>query len=283
MATLTTVGILLGAGFFPLMYDKVTPYDDEGYFLAVLRQFLRHGSLYVHTKSTYGPFYFSVVGGIYRLTGQSPTPFTGRLIVLVFTVAAAAGFGATVWRVSRSVAFAVLCEVVTFGVLISVNGNEPLHPGSLIALLLAVLAYALASYAMDEREAMLTLAGAVVGALLMTKINVGLFAVAALVVAFVVGNDQYGKRFRTVVAAGGVLLPFVLMVQKLWEVERAEFALLVALGARAHVRPHAARRRVVAAARPLGHGEGGARGDGGVGRMAARERHESDRGRVTRC
>ena len=76
---------------------------------------------------------------------------------------------------------------------------------------------------------MLTLAGALVGALVMTKINVGLFAVAAIVVAFVVGNDQYPKRFRTVVAAGGVVLPFALMVQKLWEVERAEFALLVAL------------------------------------------------------
>ena len=82
-----------------------------------------------------------MVGGIYRLTGQSPTPFTGRLIVLVFARRGdAAGFGATeLRRVSRSVAFAVLCEVVTFGVLISVNGNEPLHPGSLVALLLAVL------------------------------------------------------------------------------------------------------------------------------------------------
>ena len=100
---------------------------------------------------------------------------------------------------------------------------------------------------MDEREVMLTLAGAVVGALLMTKINVGLFAVAAIVVAFVVGNDQYGKRFRTVVATGGVLLPFVLMVQKLWEVGRAQFALLVRARAPALVRSHATRRRVVAA------------------------------------
>jgi hypothetical protein len=229
-ATIAAVGFLLGIGFFPFMYSKVAPYDDEGYFLAILRQFLQHGSLYVNTKSSYGPFYFSLVGAIYRLTGQSPTPFTGRLIVLLLTVLSVVMFGATVWRVTKSVAFAVLCEVVTFGVLIIVAAREPLHPGSLVAFLLSLLVFALASYAMDQRNVFLYVAGGVVGALLMTKINVGLFAVAAIVIAFVVGNDQYGKRLRVTVATGGVLLPFVLMSQKLWQAPRAEFALLVGLG-----------------------------------------------------
>ena len=41
---------------------------DEGFFLAILRQFLRHGSLYDQTRTAYGPFYFSFMGAIYRIT-----------------------------------------------------------------------------------------------------------------------------------------------------------------------------------------------------------------------
>jgi len=70
----------------PAPLRHVTGYDDEGALLVTLRRFLHHGSLYDHTHGGYGPFYYSVTGGIFRLTGQDPTPFTGRLVVLVFTI-----------------------------------------------------------------------------------------------------------------------------------------------------------------------------------------------------
>ena len=84
--TVSALALLLAIAFFPFMFDKIAVYDDEGYWLVIIRQFLHHGSLYVHTSGTsYGPFYFSFMGLIYRLTGQNPTLFNGRLLVLLFT------------------------------------------------------------------------------------------------------------------------------------------------------------------------------------------------------
>ena len=61
---------------------------------------------------------------------------------------------------------------------IRVAGTEPMHPGSMIALTLSVLAYALACYAMKQGTAALVVIGAAIGALAMMKINVGIFAAA---------------------------------------------------------------------------------------------------------
>jgi hypothetical protein len=230
VGSVAAVGVALAVGFLPALFSHVSKYDDEGALLVTIRQFLHHGSLYNHTHGAYGPFYYSFYGSIFRLTGQSPTPFTGRLIVLVLTVATSALFAATVWHATRSVAFTLLGQLVTFSVLIRVAGSEPTHPGSLIALLLSILLYALVSYALENRTLFLVIAGIAIGALVTTKINVGLLAVGAVVLGFVVGNRAYPKIWRTVVAAGGVLLPFALVSQRLYQPEMAEFAVLVSLG-----------------------------------------------------
>jgi hypothetical protein len=230
VGSVVALGVALAVGFLPALFTRVSKSDDEGALLVTIRQFLSHGSLYDHTHGAYGPFYYSFYGSIFRLTGQSPTPFTGRLIVLVLTVLSSAFFAASAWRATKSVAFTLVGQLVTFSVLIRVAGNEPTHPGSLIALLLSILLYALVGYALEERTSFLVIAGISIGALVTTKINVGLLAVAAVTLAFVVGNRAFPKRWRTVVAAGGVLLPFVLVSQRLYETEMAEFALLVSLG-----------------------------------------------------
>src|SRR5207249_4934722 len=98
----------------------------------------------------------------------------------------------------------------------SVAGLETMHPGILIVFLLSVMVYGLASYALEQRAVYLAVVGATVGALLMTKINVGLFAAVSVVIMFVVGNRQYPKSWRSIVATGGVVLPFVLMYQRLY-------------------------------------------------------------------
>jgi 4-amino-4-deoxy-L-arabinose transferase-like glycosyltransferase len=224
------LAVLLSVGFGPALFDRVTTFDDEGFFLASLREFLRHGKLYVHTKSSYGPFYYSAMGAIYRVTGQSPSLFTGRLIALSLTALSVGVFAATVWKVTRSLAWSLFCETVTFVVLIKVAGNEPMHPGILVVLLVSLLLYALASYAREQRRRYAWIIGLTVGAALMTKINVGLFATAAVVVAFVIGNSRVPRRLQSLVVVGALLFPFVLMSQLLWQVVTAEFALVVSIG-----------------------------------------------------
>jgi hypothetical protein len=225
--TLGGAGVFLAAAFFPRLYDHVTGYDDEGALLATLRHFLDHGSLYDHTHGSYGPFYYSVIGALFRLTGQSPTQFTGRLVVLVFTTLSVIFFGAAVWKVTRSVMIGILCEVATFVVLIPFAGLQPLHPGSLIVLLLAVICYCLASWAMSRHTHSLVVVGVALGGLLMTKINIGLFALAALAIAFVIGNRTTPRWLQILVGVGGVLLPFAVASQEIWQILFAELVVLV--------------------------------------------------------
>gem|GEM_PF-5019821 len=222
------LGLFLAVAFFPQLFNSVATYDDEGFFLVTVRQFLHHGSLYVHTLGTsYGPFYWSFIGLIYRLTGHSPSLYSGRLLVLAFTALSSGIFAAAVWRVTRNLLFSTLCQVATFCSLILVAGSEPISPGSTIVLLLSILIYALASFAVEQRNSLLVIAGMATGALTMTKINIGIFAVAGLAVALVVGNSAYPRWFRSIIGAGAVLLPFVLMFQRISESGIATFAFLV--------------------------------------------------------
>ncbi len=136
------LGLFLAVAFFPQLFNTVETYDDEGFFLVTVRQFLHHGSLYVHTLGTsYGPFYWSFIGLIYRLTGQNPTLDSGRLLVLAFTTLSSGIFAAAVWHVTRNLLFSILCQVTTFCALILVAGREPISPGSTIVLLLSILVY----------------------------------------------------------------------------------------------------------------------------------------------
>ena len=128
---------------------------------------------------------------------------------------------------TRNLLFSTLCQVTTFCSLILVAGNEPISPGSTIVLLLSILVYALASFAVEQRNSLLVIAGVATGALTMTKINIGIFAVAGLAVALVVGNSVYPRWFRSIIGAGAVLLPFVLMFQRISESGIATFAFLV--------------------------------------------------------
>jgi hypothetical protein len=224
------LGLVLAVAFFPQLFNTIRTYDDEGYFLVTVRQFLQHGSLYVHTSGgSYGPFYWSFIGLIYRLTGHSPTLFTGRLLVLAFTALSSAMFAAAVWHVTRNLLFSILCQVTTFCVLILVAGNEPISPGSTIVLLLSILVFALASYSVKQRSSLLLIAGMATGALTMTKINIGIFAAVGLAVALVIGNTTYPRWFRSIIGTGAVLLPFVLMFQRISKPGIATFAFLVAI------------------------------------------------------
>jgi hypothetical protein len=122
-----------------------------------------------------------------------------------------------------------LCQVLTFVVLVRSLLTAALHPALWSVVALAVLCYAFCSYAVRPRNALLLVAGGAVGAALMSKVNVGVFAAAAFVVAFVVGNRQVPRAWRAVVALGVVALPFVLMSQRLYRATTMEFALVVGL------------------------------------------------------
>jgi hypothetical protein len=225
----TVIAVVLAIAFFPTFFSSLPDYDDEGSYLVIMREFLKHGSLYRHTGSAYGPFYFSFIGGIYSLIGQQPTPFNARVIALLMTSAESAFLAATVFRVTRSKLAAALCQVAAFCLLIQIVGPQALHPSLTIVLLLSILAYALASYAMDKRPALLGVAGVMVGALTLTKVNIGVLAAAAVIVGWVIGNERCGKVLQVLVGAGALILPFVIAFKRLDQLAPVMFVALVSL------------------------------------------------------
>src|SRR4029077_16568923 len=148
---------------------------------------------------------------------------------LLMTSVESAFLAATVFRVTRSKLAAALCQVAAFCLLIQIVGPQALHPGLTIVLLLSILAYALASYAMDKRPAFLVVAGVMVGALTLTKVNVGVLAAAAVIVGWVIGNERCGKILQVLVGAGAIVLPFVIAFKRLDQLAPVAFVALVSL------------------------------------------------------
>ena len=114
---------------------------------------------------SYGPFYWSFIGLIYRLTGHNPTLTVDACWCWRSRRCRLGFFAAAVWHVTRNLLFSILCQVTTFCVLILVAGHEPISPGSTIVLLLSILVYALASYSVEQRDSLLVIAGVATGAL----------------------------------------------------------------------------------------------------------------------
>jgi hypothetical protein len=193
-------------------------YDDEGYVLISYRNFAEGGALYREIFSQYGPFPF-VVHWILHLAGVPLNHAGGRVVTLCLWVLVALALAALAGRATRSAPAGILTLAGTFSCLF-VMTSEPSHPGGLIVALGA--AAAAGGWVLLHRghtAAWAALIGAVTAALLLTKINVGVFAAFAAVAWYSL-HLRAGPLRRISIAAvlvGCVLLPLLLMRDKLGE------------------------------------------------------------------
>jgi hypothetical protein len=172
----------------------------------------------------------------------------GRWTTLALWVTAAFLLGTTVRAITRSRWIAIAAQVVAFSML-STLLNEPMHPGALLCTLIAALLADVAWLRPRTPVAADVLAGGLLGALLLTKVNVGLFAIVAY--AFVVGADARLQIRRVASEVALVALgPVLLLVngteswRVLWGSVYVAGALLVVLGSRLHDDVDAARFRL---------------------------------------
>jgi hypothetical protein len=221
----TTVA-LAPVGFLS-MFSVFQPWDDEGFFLLNLRNYLGGHAAY---SQIYGPFFYEVMGGVFRILGLGVSTDNGRIVTLVVWLLASLIGGITVLTLTRNVWLAVSGEFLTFHAL-SALANEPMHPSGLIGGLLVGLAL-LAAYRSRTPRASATLMGAVVAAMILVKINVGAFA--ALAVAFALAASLSGRWKRVVLPAVGLVMvaaPLLLMA-RLFDLEWVwELALVISLSA----------------------------------------------------
>ncbi|OBF98414.1 hypothetical protein A5773_09140 [Mycobacterium sp. 852014-52450_SCH5900713] len=210
-------------------------YDDEGYMLMSLKSFLNHGWLY-DVFGGYGPFYYEFWGAVFSIFGMSVTNDCGRAATLVVWVLASLLLGLTSWRMTGSIILGLATQLAVFQELSSLSA-EPMHPGGLIVLL--VSAIMVFSCFVRDRSSYLSmgLLGAAVMALVLVKINVGIFALSAVALACVVSFPAFDRLrwVRPVIEVGFVALPLVLMSSKMSEAWVRQYALHVSAAALAVV------------------------------------------------
>jgi hypothetical protein len=159
-------------------------YDDEGYVLLSLKAYLNGGHLYSDTFSNYGPFYYYAQWIFFRVLHFPVSHDGGRLVTLVYWLVSALFAGLFVQRISKSALLggAAGLGCVTVGAFLA---NEPGHPQQVVLLLWMVAIYLGLPQTSGRTTLRMFLLGAIAAGLLFTKINVGVFYVAALASALV--------------------------------------------------------------------------------------------------
>jgi hypothetical protein len=214
------------------MFIIFQPYDDEGYHLLTVRSYLSGHALYSDLATYYGPFFYEIVGGFFKLTGFDITNDSGRLVTLFVWLMVSLAGGLAVYQLTRSLLLAVSAQLLTFNLLAALT-NEPMQPGGLVSVLLSGLVLT-AAYRSRRPRATAVFIGALVAAAVLVKINVGAFA--AVAVAFAFAGSLTGRWRRLLLPASGMMLtvaPFAVMARLLDRDWALNFALAAALAAAA--------------------------------------------------
>jgi hypothetical protein len=212
------------------MFSSFKAYDDEGYFLLTLRGYVSGLALFTQLVTYYGPFFYEIMGGFFKLTGIAITTDSGRLLTLVIWLLAALAGGLVAYGLTRSVLLALGSQLLTFNLLAALT-NEPMQTGGLLSLLLISLTL-MAAHRSGKPRATAGLIGVLVAAACLVKINVGAFA--AMAVVFALTGSMAGRWRRVLLPATGLILsvaPLALMHTLLDRPWVIDFALAVTFAA----------------------------------------------------
>ncbi|HEV7770440.1 MAG TPA: hypothetical protein VGO66_07255 [Solirubrobacterales bacterium] len=198
------------------IFTQFASYDDEGTLLVGVKAFADGQTLYSDIWSVYGPFYYELFGGLFALTGHPVTTDASRSIVIVLWVGTSLLFGIAAQRLTGRLLLGAGAMVAAFAAL-GVLANEPMHPHGLCVLLLG--AFSLVAVFGPTKRVLLTgaLGGALLAALVLTKVNLGVYAIAAIVLAAALTLEPVHRRrwLRRLAIAGFLLLPVVVLERDL--------------------------------------------------------------------
>jgi len=192
------------------IFTNFAPYDDEGTLLVTVQAFAHGDVLYRDVYTPYGPFYYELFGGLFALTGRAVTTDASRSIVIVLWVATSLLYGVSVQRLTGRLALGAAGMIAAFAPLV-VLANEPMHPQVLCVLLLGAITLLTVFASARSPARWGVAAGALLAALVLTKLNLGVYAVAAAVLAAVLTLEPLRSRawIRWPVVVAIVAMPVV--------------------------------------------------------------------------
>lgn len=203
----------LGVAGYWLQFTTFMIYDDEGYVLLSLKHFTEHGGLYDRVYTQYGPFPYLLYDGLQRAFGFDFNNVMARWLSLSHWLGISAICGALVTRSTRSTVWGAYTMAGTFAYL-WVMINEPAHPGGLLALLVAMGAFlGTELWNRNRPNGFFILTAAIGAALVLTKINVGVFFLGSAFTWLAIHSApaRVSRALTWTIAIGCAALPFVLM------------------------------------------------------------------------
>ena len=195
-------------------------YDDEGYVLISLSHYVSRSHLYTETYSQYGPFYFYAQETCFRLLRLPVTHDAGRLVTLLYWLAAGLLGAWFVYRISNNLLLGCAAGLACIRIA-AVLANEPGHPQQIVLSFLTLSCCLSLSVGSGRKVGSLFLLGAVGAALVFTKINVGAFYLVALThtLLCVVRPNRAKTIGLTLIVVFAVITPVLLMRSHLWEAQ----------------------------------------------------------------
>jgi hypothetical protein len=224
VSALAAAFLIFAARWFLASASEFSRYDDEGFVMLMLRDYLSGKILYSGFYAQYGPFAYQALAAIHGILGLVPANDSARISSLVVYAATFSVWAGIAMHLLRSPAVVILFLLGLTQHLMTAT-VEPGHPQDLGALLVALCTAALlvqrTAGSHLVKLAAAVLGGMVIAALLLTKLNVGVLLIAALL--FQAPLARYGWR---VWRWGILLLPVVLMQQRLGDEWVRNFCLI---------------------------------------------------------
>jgi hypothetical protein len=173
-----------------IAFHNFALFDDEGYYLLALAALAHHHPLYTQVYGTYGPAYYELLLAVFWLFHLPFTPDATRLVTVMGWSAASLLSGVVLWRACRSIALSVAAVLICFAWLQPLGTGGELYSTLLIAPLQMLLVIALPTAIQRRRISWLVGCGLILGAILLIKVNIGVFTLAAVGVTIGAGVPE---------------------------------------------------------------------------------------------
>ena len=168
-------------------FHTYASFDDEGYDLLLLASLANHQqALYSQLYAAYGPAYYVLFDLMFNILRLPFTADAARVVTVLLWALTCFLTGWLVWVYTRSYALAITAVVVSY-MWVSTLGTSVLYPGLLLISLQIALALAITQADRRHGRVALFTSGGLIASILLIKVNVGIFTIAALGVSIGIG------------------------------------------------------------------------------------------------
>ena len=190
-------------------------YDDEGYILISLKFFFEGHALYDEVYSCYQPFFYIFNWLAFGLWGAPLCHDSIRFLTIALWLVGAALNAAIAHRLTSSAPLALIVLFLSM-LHLTVFCVEPGHPQTLAYLLVAAIVAMFAFMDRLPRTVFALATGFLLGLLLLTKINIGVYVLLPVGLVLAAGTTGiFFVRLQAVIGAIMIALPVMLMRSRL--------------------------------------------------------------------